>query len=478
MTTSTSATTAASSATTSNAGGVLQSLGIGSGLDISSMVDSLTTSEMSAANARVTREQTAVTTQVSAMGTLKSAMSTFQSSLTSALTGAGFSARNVTSADQTVLTATATASAALGNYQVEVKQLAQSQKLISNNFTGGSSSVIGTGTLSFSSDGKTFSIKIDSANSTLAGIRDAINGASDNQSVSATIVYGQSGAQLVLTSLKTGENAGVTVNATGGDGGLAQLTYGTGNASHYTEKQAAQDSIVLVDGVEHHSSTNQVSDAIDGVALNLFAQKPGSQVSLNITNDNDHVVSLVQSLVTAYNTLQSSIAPLDSYDASTQSSGPLFGDSMYASLKNQLRHALTDSVAGLSGSYNSLAALGITTGVDGTLSMDETKLRTALGTDFKSISKVFSGAGGVVARINSKITTALLSGGNVASRTTSLATQQKEIDDEKAQVTLRTATVKARYLAKFNAMDSFLSKMQNTSAYLTQQTNAQNQSSK
>ena len=89
MTTSTSTT-----ATTSNSGGVLQSQGIGSGLDIASLVDSLTTAEMSAPNARVTRAQTAVTTQVSAMAALKSALSTFQTSLTSALTGAGFAARN------------------------------------------------------------------------------------------------------------------------------------------------------------------------------------------------------------------------------------------------------------------------------------------------------------------------------------------------------------------------------------------------
>ena len=473
MTTSTSTT-----ATTSNSGGVLQSQGIGSGLDIASMVDSLTTAEMSAPNARITRAQTAVTTQVSAMAALKSALSTFQTSLTSALTGAGFAARTVKSADESVLTATAAASAALGNYQVEVKQLAQSQQLISGNFTGGSTAVVGTGTLSIASGGKTFTISIDSTRSTLAGIRDAINSASDNQSVSATLVYGQSGAQLVLTSLSTGENAGVTVDATGGDGGLAQLTYGAGNTSHYTEKQAAQDAIVLVSGVEHHSATNQVSDAIDGVTLNLVAKKPGTDVSLNITNDNDHVVSLVQSLVTAYNTLQSSVASLDSYDATTQVSGPLFGDSMYVSLKSQLRHALSDTVTGVAGAYTSLAALGITTGVDGKLGMDETKLRSALGTDFKAVSKVFSGTSGVVARMNGKITTALLTGGNVASRTASLTAQQTAIDKEKAQVDLRTATIKARYLAKFNAMDSLLSRMQNTSSYLTQQTNTLNQVNK
>jgi flagellar hook-associated protein 2 len=471
-------TTTSSTGSTSTSTSVLQSLGIGSGLDISTLVSTLTTSEMSAPNARVTREQTSVTAQVSAIATLKSALSTFQSSLTSLLSGSGFAARTVSSGDETVVTATATSSAALGNYQVEVQKLAQSQQLLSGNFTSGASTVIGTGTLSVSSGGKNFSIAVDSSNNTLAGIRDAINSATDNQSVSATLVYGQTGAQLVLTSLATGASSAVTVAATGGDGGLDQLTYGAGNTTHYTEKQPAQDAIIVVSGVEHHSATNQVSDAIDGVTLNLASAKLGTNVSLTIGNDTDHVVSLVQSFITAYNTMQTSLSTLDSYDSTTQVTGALFGDVMYTGLKNQIHRALTDTVAGVTGSFNSLAALGVTTGVDGTLSMDETKLRSALSSDFKAVSKVFSGSSGVVARVNSQITTALLTGGGVATRSASLTTQQKQIDDEKDAITVRTNAVQERYLAKFNAMDALLASLQNTSSFLTQQTDALNRQSK
>ncbi len=472
------ATTSSTTTATSNSGGAIQSLGVGSGLDIASLVDNLTTAEMSAPNARITRQQTAVTTEVSALASLKSALSTFQSSLTSLLTGGGFAARNVTSANKDIVTATATASAALGSYQVEVQKLAQSHQLLSGNFTGGASGVVGTGTLSFSSSGNNFSVTIDSSNNTLAGIRDAINSASGNQSVSATLVYGQTGAQLVLTSLKTGAAAGITVEAAGGDGGLDQLTYGVGNTTHYTSKQDAQDAIVLVSGVEHHSATNQISDAIDGVTLNLASAKIGTEVAINITNDSDHVVSLVQSFVTTYNTLQTSLAPLDSYDATTQARGPLFGDAMYSGLKNQLSHAMTDSVAGVTGAYTSLAALGVVRGVDGKLTMDETKLRSALSADFKAVSKVFSGTGGVVARMSGKITSALLTGGSVATRSASLTVRQTAITNEKSLIDLRTAKVKERYLAKFNAMDSLLAKMQNTATFLTQQMDALNRASK
>jgi len=476
--TGTNTTPTTPTSTTSGSSGLLTSLGIGSGLDIGSLVDSLTTAEMSAPNARVARQQADVTTQVSAISTLKSALSTFQSSLTSLLSGSGFSARNATTGDTTVLTATTTAAAALGSYQVEVQQLAQPQQLLSGNFASGASTIVGTGKLSFSSGGSNFSVDIDSTNNTLAGIRDAINSASGNQSVSATLVYGQSGAQLVLTSLKSGANSGITVDTSDGDGGLAQLTYGVGNTTHFTEKQAAQDAIVIVSGVEHHSSSNQVSDAIDGVTLNLVNKKPGSTVSLNITNDTDSVVKLVKSFVTAYNTLQTSLAPLDSYDSSTQVAGPLFGDSMFTGLKNQLSHALGDSIAGIGSAYNSLAALGVTRGVDGQLTMDETKVRGALAADFKAVSNVFSGTKGVIARMNKQITTALLTGGAVAARSGSLTTQQTAINNEKSMIATRTATIKARYLTKFNAMDSFLAKMQSTGTFLTQQLDALNRATK
>jgi flagellar hook-associated protein 2 len=469
-------TTSSAASTTSNSGGVIQSLGVGSGLDIATLVDNLTTAEMSAPTARNTRQQTAVTTQVSAVATLKSALSTFQSSLTSLLTGGGFAARNVTSANKEVVTATATASAALGNYQVEVQKLAQSHQLLSGNFTGGATTVVGTGTLSINSSGNAFNVTIDSTNNTLAGIRDAINSATGNQSVSATLVYGQSGAQLVLTSLKTGANAGITVASN--DAALASLTYGVGNTTHFTEKQQAQDAVILVSGVEHHSATNSVSDAIDGVTLNLASAKLGTEVAINITNDSDHVVSLVQSFVTAYNTLQTSLAPLDTYDSTTREAAPFFGDSMFSDLKNKLGHAMTDAVTGVSGAFTSLAALGVTRGVDGKLTMDDAKLRAALNTDFKAVSKVFSGTAGVVARMNSTITTTLLIGGSVNTRSANLTAKQTAITNEKSLIDLRAAKVKERYLAKFNAMDALLAKMQNTATFLTQQMDALNRASK
>ena len=243
-------------------------------------------------------------------------------------------------------------------------------------------------------------------------------------------------------------------------------------------QQAAQDAIVVVSGVEKNSATNKVTSVIDGVDLNLVNSKPGTDVLLTVGKDTDHTLSLVKSFVSAYNTLQSSLASLDTYNASTGESGPLFGDSMLSGIRTQLRRALSDDVSGATSGYSSLASLGVTLSVDGKLSVDETKLQTALSADFTSVGKVLSGENGVAGRFNSAITTALLTGGGVAARSSSLTARQTSIDKEKSQVAVRTASVKARYLKRFNNMDSLLASMQKTSTYLTQQTDALNRQAK
>ena len=442
------------------------------------MVTQLTTAEMSAQNANVTAQQTAVTANVSALGTLKSALSTFQSSLT-AFSGIGsssaFNALAATSSDNTVFTASASPGAAVGTYQVQVQSLAQSQQLISNIFSGGANSSVGTGTLNMSLGSQNFSVNIDSSNNTLAGIRDAINSAANNPGISAALVYGTgNNAQLVLTSSQTGAANTISVNASGGDGGLNVLSYSSGNTTNFTQQQAAQDATISIAGVTHSSSSNVVSNALDGVTLNLATAKPNTNINLTVTNDSNHVSSLLQSFVTAYNTMIQQITPLGSYDATTQTAGPMLGDPILTGIQNQLFQAMSNTVSGTSAPYNSLASLGITTNKDGTLSLDTNVLNSALSTNFQSVVSVLGGANGVVSRLGSMLDTALSSTGIIQTRSDNLTTQQTTINNESAAITAQTAVVQQRFMTQFNAMDTFLAQMQNTSSFLTQQFNALN----
>jgi len=474
-------TTSSSSSSSSATSGILTSLGLGSGLDISSLVSQLTTAEMSAANSRVSRETSAVNTQVSAMASLKAGLSTFQASLDALTAGAtsssSFDSRAVTSSADTYVTATATSKAAVGSYDVFVQQMAKAQQLVSNVFAQGASQQVGTGTLSLSLGSSNFTVDISSSNNTLTGIRDAINSASNNPGISATIVYGTTGAQLLLTSSKTGASNTITVDQSGGDGGLSALVYNGTTTGNYTEKQQAKDSIIQVAGVTHQSSSNVISDAVDGLTLTLKKENVSGDTpaNLSVSNDTSHVTSLVQSFVSAYNTLLSSLSSLDSYDADTKTAGPLFGDSMMSSLRNQISSTLS-SVVG-SSTYNTLASLGVTRALDGTLSVDSSKLSSAMTADYASVVKTLGGTDGIITKLSSIIDSQLSSSGGIAARNTTLNTQQKNIDAEKTAITARTATVQAQLLTKFNAMDTLLGTLQNTSTYLTQQFNALNKSS-
>jgi flagellar hook-associated protein 2 len=460
-------------ATTSTSGvstgsGVIQALGIGSGLDVQSLVSQLVAADRAPADARLTRQAQGIATGVSSLGSLKGALSSFQSAVSSLSTNAQFQAMSTSTGDNTVFTATATGTAAPGNYNVMVQQLAQPEQLISTAFVGGSSAVVGSGSLAISVNGKGFNVTIDSSHNTLANIRDAINGASDNTGVNATLVYGTTGAQLVLSSDATGAANAITVAASGGDGGLARLAYSPGS-TNYTEAQQAQDSIVMISGVEHHAATNTVSDAIDGVTLTLNTAKKDTALALSVTPNQNAVMSNIQQLVNSYNSMQSTFGKLGSYDAASKTAGPLLGDWLLGDTQFRMTRGMTDVVSGLPGPYSSLASIGITTQADGTLKVDSTKLQAALTADGNSVAALFSGTNGIASRLSGTLTSLLADNGAIAARNQSFTDAQALLTDQQTRLNNDMAAVQQRYLTQFNALDSLMSQMQSTSSYLTTQ---------
>src|SRR5690349_13571237 len=163
--------------------------GLGSGLDINSLVSQLVTAEKSTKQAQITRAQTGTVTTISALATLKGAMSTFNSALTPLKTVEIFEAHSATSSDQEFFSSSATNLAAPGSYDVQIEAIASAHQISSTAVVGGSTVAVGTGTLTLQSGTKSFSVAIESPNNTLAHIRDAINNATDNDNlISATIV--------------------------------------------------------------------------------------------------------------------------------------------------------------------------------------------------------------------------------------------------------------------------------------------------
>jgi flagellar hook-associated protein 2 len=303
----------------------------------------------------------------------------------------------------------------------------------------------------------------------LAGIRDAINSASGNPGVRATLVSEGSGSHLVLTSQTTGEAQKIQVSASGGDGGLDQIAYSQSNQTHYTQLKAAQDAIVKVATYQSTSATNNVTSAIDGVSLTLLDSDVGVTKTLTVSYDRSTVTAKINNFVSAYNALKSQITKLSGYNSATKSAGAMMGDSMLTSLDSQLRKMLQDPATGNSRQFSTLANIGITTQVDGTLTVDNAKVQAALNSNLDEVSRLFGGTNGVATRLFAKVEESLKSNSAIDSRTQNLVKQQKVLSDRQASVNSRMETVRAGYVRQFTALDSMLAKMQTTSSYLSQQ---------
>lgn len=438
----------------------------GSVIDVASLVSQLVAATQGPQQSLITSKTQSVTAQISSVGTLKSALATFQSSLTALDTPSAFGAETATSSVPTAFTATADSSATLGSYGIAITQLAQAEQLVSKPFTGGSSATVGTGTLQLSLGGSSFSLTIDSSNDTVAGIAAAINAASGNPGIEASVVTGSDGAHLVLSSSLTGQSNAIQVTETDGGSALSSVTYSGTNTGNYAEQTIGQDAKFSIAGVPYTSASNTVTGALSGVTLNLLTTT--SAATLTVSTDDTTVEGNIQSLVSAYNTLQGTFSSLGSYDATTNTAGPMMGDAMLSSIQSQVRSALYSIVNTGSATYDSLASIGITTKSDGTLSVNSTTLSAALSSDFGAISQLFSGSSGVAAALNTQINADLLSGGPIDSRSKTLIQQENALTQQSSQLQQQMTALSASLTEQYSALNSLLSSLQSTSSYLTQ----------
>jgi len=390
--------------------GISTTVGLASGLDVDAIVTSLMNVEKQPLTA-LTTKKTAYQSKISAYGTLTSALSTFQTAVSNLSNASKFNAQTVTSGNPSVFTATASGSATVGNYAVTVSQLAQAQKVASEGF-GSAYDVVGTGTMTiafgtYDSTGNTFTenpdktstnITISSANNTLSGVRDAINAA--GAGVTATIVNDGTSNRLVITSKDSGEVNSLKITTSDDDdndldaAGLSQLAYDptatAGAGNNMTQKQAAKNAKLNIDGIDIVKSSNTISDAIDGITFNLIKDSAGSTVSLDVKRDEASVKASVTAFVDAYNALNTKLRSLTNYSApNSAANGPLLGDATARSVTSQIKSVLT-SVVGTTGSITTLSQIGVGFKADGTLGLDATKLDNSIANNFSDIAKLFT----------------------------------------------------------------------------------------
>jgi flagellar hook-associated protein 2 len=474
MSTPISSSTSPASTTPASSNALVTSTGIGSGLNIPAIVSSLTTAYGAAENNQLSTQQTTLQTQVSGYGTFSSALDTLQATLSSLETPTQLAGFSAAVADKTVATATASSTAVAGQYSLAVQNLATSAILTSSTAVASASTAIGTGTLTIAVGGNSTAINITSSDNTLGGIANAINTASNNPGVSASVITTKDGARLVLSGTTTGAANAITVNQSGGDGGLSALVYNpTGGTNTLTQTQAAADANFTLNNNAAVSASNIVSGAISGVTINLVGASVGTtSTTLSVTPDTTAASTSIGTFVTALNGVLSSIQSLTAYDPSTKTAGPLQGNGTIEAFQNQLSQILDSVTSGGAGGINSLASVGISANTQGTYDTNSNTLSNALSSNLTAVGNLLGGTNGIASKIDALIGGYTKPGGLLATINQGLQSGLKNVASEQTQLNAQLATYSATLTAQYNAMDTAIAALKQTQAYLTAEFNA------
>jgi flagellar hook-associated protein 2 len=447
----------------------ISAAGIGSGLDLEGLIQQLLAAEGQPAKVRLSQREAKLQTRLSAFGQFRSALEQLRTSLASLKDPARFTVRTATAANEELLSATAAADAAPGVHDIEVVQLATGHKLASAPVASPGTAV-GSGTLTIAVGGSVFSVAIDSAAPTLADIRSAINAAPDNTGVTATFVTANDGVRLVLTARATGFSNNLTVTQSGGDGGLAALAYDPGNGlANLTELEAAADAQIIIDGFTHDSADNQIADAVTGLTLQLLASAPGSPTTLTVGDDSQASSKLVTEFVTAYNTVIKTLKDLTNYNAATKVAGPLLGDPMLRGFLSALRNEVVRPLEAGS-EYTALFEIGITTGVDGTLTVDSGGLDEALADGYSAVAALFGATDtGVAQRLDALLAGFLDDQGIIDARTDGIQSGIEGLAGAREALDRRLEQVEQRLRSQFTALDTLVARFRSTGDFLARQ---------
>jgi flagellar hook-associated protein 2 len=443
----------------------ITSAGVGSGLDIEGLVSKLVTAEGQPTVTRLNTQEVALQADLSAYGSLKGALSSFQSSVQALKEPSAFKVRTATSSHTDLFTVTAGSAAVAGSFSIVVDQLAQAAKVRSGDFTA-ETDVLGEGSLAIGLGSSSFNIAVG-ADMTLAGLRDAINSATDNPGLKATIIKVDSGSQLVLTSEKVGAANAISIAATDANAtdGKDLTRLATANL---TTVQSAQDAIIHIDGQQVTRDSNSFSDAITGVTLSLVKSDPATTGKVTIAMDKSSVTSKLNEFIKSYNSLVKTMSNLSSYNAATKTGGPLLGDATLRSVQNQLRQVLSGVVQG-GGSISALADIGIVSDKTGNLQLDSAKLDKAMTANFDAIANLFSSENGLAKKFDNTLKEYLASDGPLSSRLNGVNKSIADIANQRKALNVRLAALESRYRKQFTAMDALVGQLQSTGSFLTQQ---------
>ncbi|MDR3371397.1 flagellar filament capping protein FliD [Rhodoferax sp.] len=471
--------------TTSSSTGTLSSVGIGSGLDVKSIVSALVAIEKQPLTQLQTKA-TSYQTELSTYGTVKSQMATLQDAASTLALSSGWNAQTATSSNSAAVGVAVDSTASPTNLTVNVTQLAQAQSTASQGFAT-DANIGASGTLSIQMgawSGNQFTAGSSSAVSVSINTTDNISSIARkintaNAGVTATVLSDGTNQRLVVRSTASGSAAGfsITTSADANDGGslasfgFADPTRTSASATGMFMGQVGKDANLTVNGVALVSSTNSMKNVVPGVSLQL-SQVTTSPVEVAVTTDSTVIQKNIQSFVDAYNAVNSTLSDATKYDSSTQIAGPLQGDSTAVGLLNSLRSMMSSNSTG--STYSTLSSIGLERQKDGSITINQTKLTSAM-TNMSDLQKLFTvtntdaTTSGFGVKVRNFAIGMLGYDGQLNSKTTSLQGDITRNKSDQDAVNARATQVENNLNKQYSALDAQMATMSSLSSYVTAQ---------
>lgn len=473
----------------------LSSAGIGSGLDVETIVSKLVALEKQPLN-KLQTVASSIQSKISIFSQVKSLMSTLSDAASKLSQNSSWSAMVATSSNVGAVQVSVSGAASATSFSVGVAQLARAQSVASAAL-GATNAPVGGGSLSiqlgtWSGAGSAFNagaaaavpVQIDAADS-LATVASKINDAKTG--VTATVLRDVNGERLLVRSDSTGEASGFRIQVAEDSGapGLSRLSFdpegaaGLGMAA--TTPQYGQNAKASINGIAVESATNTFTDTIPGLSFTA-SQVTTAPVDVTLSPDTAAMKKSIQDFVTAYNAVNDLLSASTKYDDASKKAGALQGDSTTVGLQNALRTVMSATAAG-AGAFQRLADIGIDMKRGGKLEVSESKLDAALKNPqaLKAMFATSSGAGadsnGLAVKVKAFATQMLSFEGLLENKATALSASVKRNTSDQDKVNDRAALVEKRLRAQYTALDAKMGSLTALNSYIAQQVTQWNKTS-
>lgn len=441
------------------------SLGIGSGIDLESLVVAYIDAEAIPQEIRLQEKEERLNLELSGVGSFKSALSSFNDILTKLSDIDAFN-KQVTASDSSAVEVKTNGFASNGSFEIDVEQLAQGSRRQST-LQGASTDILGAGTLTFSAGSETFDVTIG-ASDTLSDIRDSINAQAENFGVTANIINTDAGTYLVYNSEVSGDVNNLTVSSTG-SAALNNIS----SLSTQGVDDVAQDARVYVDGNLITSDTNEFNNSIEDITFTVSeVTTVGSPATISVSQDSEYGNELIDEFISGYNALVDNLTGL-----AAPKQGRLAFDPNVRQVKQDLVNTVIETVSGVSGSFSALSDIGLELDRNGNLrkstfssaniSSGQEKLDYALENKLADLGELFASSNGIATQMSNMIDGYISSDGVLTQRQNTLNERVSGIADEYANLEDRLRSYEETLRKQFTYLDSTISQYNATSSYLT-----------